>query len=259
MMKLACPDLSLRSLAVWRRNFLVWRKLAIPSLLGNLADPLIYLFGLGYGLGSLLPQVAGGSYIAFLAAGTVCASTMNAASFEALYSGFSRMHVQRTWEAIMNAPVSLDDVLAGEWLWAASKATLSGAAILLVVALLGLIASPLALWVLPVIFLSGLCFAALGLIATALAPSYDFFMYYFTLFITPMILLCGVFFPAQQLPPAVQAVAAWLPLTHAVALARPLMGGQLPGAIGLHLFALGAVAVLAFAVALALTRRRLLK
>ena len=119
-------ELSSRAFAVWRRNFLVWKKLALPSILGNLADPMIYLFGLGYGLGGLLPQVEGTSYIAFLAAGTVCASTMNAASFEALYSAFSRMHVQRTWEAIMNAPVTLEDVMAGELLWAAAKATLSG-------------------------------------------------------------------------------------------------------------------------------------
>ncbi|MDP1652596.1 MAG: ABC transporter permease, partial [Rhodocyclaceae bacterium] len=149
------PELSVRALAVWRRNFLVWKKLAMPSLLGNLADPMIYLFGLGYGLGSLLPQVDGVSYIAFLATGTICASTMNAASFETLYSGFSRMHVQRSWEAIMNAPVSLDDVVAGECLWAATKASLSGAAILLVIALLGLAAGPLALMALPVIFLTG--------------------------------------------------------------------------------------------------------
>jgi lipooligosaccharide transport system permease protein len=253
------PRISLRAFAVWRRNFLVWRKLAIPSLLGNLADPMIYLFGLGYGLGGLLPQVAGVSYIAFLAAGTVCSSTMNAASFEALYSAFSRMHVQKTWEAIMNAPVALDDVLAGEWLWAASKATLSGAAILVVIAALGFVASPLALWALPVIFLAGLSFAALGLIVTALAPSYDFFMYYFTLFITPMILLCGVFFPADQLPPLVQSVGAWLPLTHAVALVRPLLSGVVPQDIALHLAALLAVAVAAFWCALGLTRRRLLK
>ncbi len=165
-MNFAPPALSSRALAVWRRNFLVWRKLALPSLLGNLADPMIYLFGLGYGLGGLVPEVQGVSYIAFLAAGTVCASTMNAASFEALYSGFSRMHVQRTWEAIMNAPVSLDDVVAGECLWAATKATISGAAILLVIALLGFVSSPLALAALPVIFLTGLCFAALGLTVT---------------------------------------------------------------------------------------------
>jgi lipooligosaccharide transport system permease protein len=253
------PQLSLRALAVWRRNFLVWRKLAIPSLLGNLADPMIYLFGLGYGLGGLLPQVAGVTYIAFLASGTVCASTMNAASFEALYSAFSRMHVQKTWEAIMNAPVALDDVVAGEWLWAATKATLSGTAILVVIAALGFVASPLALWALPVIFLTGLCFSALGLIVTALAPSYDFFMYYFTLFITPMVLLCGVFFPPEQLPPLVQSVGLWLPLTHAVALVRPLVLGHVPTDIALHLGALSLVSLAAFWVAVVLTRRRLLK
>jgi len=256
---LPLPQLSSRAFAVWRRNFLVWKKLAIPSLLGNLADPMIYLFGLGYGLGGLLPQVGGVSYIAFLAAGTVCASTMNAASFEALYSAFSRMHVQRTWEAIMNAPVTLEDVMAGELLWAAAKATLSGMAILLVIWVLGLVNSPLALWAVPVIFLTGLAFAALGLIVTALAPSYDFFMYYFTLFITPMVLLCGVFFPPDQLPPLVQAVAVWLPLTHSVALVRPLLFGEIPSGIIGHVAALLAVAALAFWIALTLIRRRLLK
>ena len=253
------PALSRRALAVWRRNFLVWRKLALPSILGNLADPMIYLFGLGYGLGGLLPQIEGVPYIAFLAAGTVCASTMNAASFEALYSAFARMHVQRTWEGIMNAPVGLDDVVAGECLWAAAKATLSGAAILGVIALLGYVSSPLALWALPAIFLTGLCFASLGLIVTALAPSYDFFMYYFTLFITPMVLLCGVFFPSGQLPPLVQAIGGWLPLTHAVELIRPLAFGRVPENIALHAGALLAITLLAFSIAVVLVRRRLLK
>ncbi len=258
-MSYALPVLSRRALAVWGRNFLVWRKLAIPSLLGNLADPMIYLFGLGYGLGGLLPQIEGVPYIAFLAAGTVCASTMNAASFEALYSAFARMHVQRTWEGIMNAPVGLDDVVAGECLWAATKASLSGAAILGVIALLGYVDGPLALWALPAIFLAGLCFAALGLIVTALAPSYDFFMYYFTLFITPMVLLCGVFFPVDQLPPAVQAVGAWLPLSHAVELIRPLAFGRLPDTILTHVGALLATGAIAFWIATVLVRRRLLK
>ncbi len=252
------PVVSLRALAVFRRNLLVWRKLAIPSVLGNLADPMIYLFGFGYGLGSLLPKIGGVSYITFLAAGTVCASTMNAASFEALYSAFSRMHVQKTWEAILNAPVSLDDVLAGEWLWAAAKATLSGLAILLVVSAFGFVTSKLALLAIPVIFLTGLAFAALGLIVTALAPSYDFFMYYFTLFVTPMMLLCGVFFPAKQLPAALQWVAGALPLAHAVQLVRPLLLGEMPQHVLLHLVALLATAGIAFWLALVLARRRLL-
>ena len=85
-------------------------------MLGNLADPMIYMFGLGYGLGSLLPQVSGVPYISFLAAGTLCASTMNSATFESLYSAFSRMHVQKTCDAMLNAPVALEDVVAGEWI-----------------------------------------------------------------------------------------------------------------------------------------------
>jgi lipooligosaccharide transport system permease protein len=99
----------------------------------------------------------------------------------------------------------------------------------------------------------------IGLIVCALAPSYDFFMYYFTLFITPMLLVSGVFFPTEQLPAMVQTVAAWLPLAHAVQLARPLLLGRIPDDIGLHLTALVVVAGVSFCIATGLTRRRLLK
>ena len=97
-------------IAVWRRNYLVWKKLAAESVLGNIVEPLFYLVGFGFGLGAMVPEVEGVKYIAFLAGGTICYSTMLAASFEALYSGFARMHVQRTWEGILNAPVALEDV-----------------------------------------------------------------------------------------------------------------------------------------------------
>jgi len=260
--RFAPPMLSWRAIAVWRRNLLVWRKMAVPAILGNLADPMIYMFGLGYGLGSLLPAAlpafGGGSYIAFLASGTVCASTMNAASFESLYTAFSRMHVQRTWEAIINAPLALDDVVLGELLWAATKATLSGVAILFVIRLLGVASSPLMLCAVPAIVLTGLAFSALGLIVTALAPRYDFFMYYFTLFITPMTLLSGVFFPLEQLPAGFQMLAQTLPLTHAVALIRPLLFGQLPHQPLLHIGVLVAITVASHWIAVALIRRRLL-
>jgi len=254
----ALPRFSWRFIQVWRRNAMVWRKLAIPSMLGNLADPMLYMLGFGYGLGRMLPDVFGTSYIAFLAAGMLCSSTMMSASFEAMYSGFSRMHVQRTWDAIMNAPVTLDDVLIGEAVWAASKSLLSGSAVLVVATALGLTQSWLALWALPVMFLTGLAFGSLGLVMTALSPSYDFFMYYFTLFITPMMLLCGVFFPADQLPQALQHAAVLLPLTHAVALVRPLMNDTVPPGVVMHLSVLLLYAMAAFHVALALTRRRLL-
>ena len=244
---------------VWQRNFLVWRKLALPSILGNLADPLIYMLGLGYGLGAMLPEIAGQSYVAFLAAGTVCASTMNAATFEALYSAFSRMHVQKTWDAILNTPLGLTDVVAGELFWAATKSLFSGAAILVVITALGLTNGPLALWALPATVLTGLAFAALGLIWNALAPSYDFFMYYFTLFITPMTLISGVFFPTDQLPGWLAVTGGWLPLAQGVQLVRPLLAGEAPAEALTHIAALAATTAAAFTVALHLTRRRLLR
>lgn len=254
----APPALSLRLFAVWRRHFLVWRKLAVPSVLGNLADPLIMLFGLGYGLGAVLGRLGGTSYFGFLAGGFAASATMYAATFEALFSAFSRMHVQRTWEAIVNAPMSLDDVLAGEWVWAASKALAAGVSMLLVVAAFGYARFPLALALVPVMLLVGLAFAALALTINALATGYDFFSYYLTLALTPMMMLSGVFFPVDRLPPAVLAVAQALPLYHGVALARPLLLGAVPPAITLHVGVLAGYAILGFYAATVLTRRRLL-
>ena len=140
-------------------------------------------------------------YIAFIGTGMVCQSAMFTSSFEAMYSAFSRMQMQRTWEAIINAPVSLDDVVFAEWVWAASKAVMStdgdpaGASWRWASA-----HSWLALWVLPLGFLVGLTFGAFGLVMNALAPGYDFFTYFFTLVLTPMLLLSGVFFPVDQMP-----------------------------------------------------------
>src|SRR5436190_4014741 len=131
------PQLSARFAPVWRRNLLVWRKLAIASVLGNIADPLLYMLALGYGIGSFVGEINGMTYIAFIGTGIVCQSAMFTASFEGMYSAFSRMHVQRTWDAIINAPIALDDVVMAEWIWTATKSVMSTAAILLVILGLG--------------------------------------------------------------------------------------------------------------------------
>jgi lipooligosaccharide transport system permease protein len=246
----------MRWVSVWRRNFLVWRKLFIASVLSNLADPLILLFGLGYGLGALLPSVEGMSYLAFFAAGTLCSATMFTASFESMFSGFSRMHGQKTWDAILYAPLTVDDIVLAEVMWAASKAWLSGATILAVVAVFGLAASPIVVLALPVAFLVGLAFAAVGLIMTVLAKNWDFFSFYMTLIMTPMTMISGVFFPADQLPRPVLAVAQALPLYHGVELVRPLVAGRLPSDIALHVAVLMAYAVVGYAIAIRFARRR---
>jgi lipooligosaccharide transport system permease protein len=253
------PTFSPRFLPVWRRNFLVWRKLAVASVLGNIAEPLLYMLGLGYGIGALVGEVGGMPYVAFIGTGMVCQSAMFTASFEGMYSAFSRMHVQRTWEGIINAPIGLDDVVLAEWLWCAAKAVMSTTAILLVLLALGYGRTWLALWVLPLGLLIGLCFGAFGLVMNALAQNYDFFTYFFTLFLTPMLLFSGVYFPVEQMPAWLRAVSQALPLKHAIDLARPLMLGRVPSDIVLHVAVLAAYALGAYYVALALTRRRLLK
>jgi lipooligosaccharide transport system permease protein len=253
------PELSLRWVPVWRRNQLVWRKLAIASVLANIADPLLYMLALGYGLGTFIPEVGGMKYIAFIGTGMVCQSAMFTSSFEAMYSAFSRMHVQRTWDAIINAPISLDDVMFAEWIWAASKAAISTTAILGVIWGLGFGHTWYALWIVPLGFLIGLTFGAFGLVMNALAPSYDFFTYFFTLVLTPGLLLSGVFFPVSQMPVALQAVAELLPLKHGIDLARPLLTEEIPGHIAVHVAVLLTYACVAYYAALVLTRRRLLR
>ncbi|MDE1184445.1 ABC transporter permease [Paraburkholderia sp.] len=255
----ALPSNAVNWIAVWRRNYLVWKKLAIASMFGNLADPMIYLFGLGLGLGLMVGRVDGVSYIAFLAAGTVASSVMMSASFEAMYSGFSRMHVQRTWEAIMHTPLSLGDIVLGEVIWCASKAVLSGAAIMLVAGLLGYANFPSTLIALPVIALAGLAFASVAMIVTALAPSYDFFMFYQTLALTPMLLLSGVFFPVSQLPVVAQHITHLLPLSHAVDLIRPALLGRPLDHAALHVGVLVAYVIVAFGVSAVLFRRRMMR
>jgi lipooligosaccharide transport system permease protein len=214
------------------------------------------LFGLGYGLGTLLPSVEGMSYIAFFAAGQLCTATMFTASFESMFSGFSRMHGQKTWDAILYAPLVIDDIVAGEILWAASKAWLTGSTILGVVVVFGFAASPLVLLALPAAFLVGLAFAAIGLIMTVLARGWDFFSYYMTLFMTPMMMISGVFFPVERLPGPLVAVAQALPLYHGVELVRPLVAGRLPDSMLLHLAVLLGYAGAGYCVAIYFARRR---
>jgi lipooligosaccharide transport system permease protein len=255
----AAPTFSRRFVPIWHRNFLVWKKLAGASVLGNIADPLITLIAFGYGLGSLLKEINGVPYIEFLASGSICMSIMMAASFESLYSAFSRMHVQRTWDALLSAPLALDDVVLAEMLWAATKAMFSGIAILGVLFVLGIGLHFQTILVLPLLFLIGMVFASLGLVINALAQGYDFFTYYFTLVTTPMVFLSGVYYPVDQLPGWLQMLSQVLPLRAAVNLVRPLILGGWPPSPAIDLAILVLYCTLGFYAATVLTRRRLIK
>ena len=255
---LRLPRLRSRSLAVWRRNVMVWRKLIGPSLLINFGEPFLYLLGLGFGLGLFIGEMAGLPYLTFLASGIVASSAMNTASFEGMYSVFTRMVPQKTYDSMLATPLEVDDIVAGEMLWCASKSTIAGTSILAVASLLGAVPSMHAIWAVPVIFLIGLCFAGPAIVMTAFSKSYDFFSYYFTLVVTPMFILCGVFYPISSLPEVLQSVVQVLPLTHAVALVRPLVAGLELSKVTLHVGVLLAYAMISYYLAVVLIRRRLI-
>ena len=257
MGRLPLPRIRPGALAVWRRNILVWRKLLVPAILMNFGEPLIYLLGLGFGLGRFVGEMSGMPYIAFLSSGIIASSAMTTASFEGMYSVFTRMVPQKTYEAILATPLEIDDILAGEMLWCATKSLFSGMAILAVATVLGVVGSWEALWVIPVVFLIGLCFAGPALIMSSLAYNYDFFNYYFVLIVTPMYILSGVFYPIESLPAGVQGAVQFLPLTHAVILTRGLVAGaELPQPL-LHVAVLLLCALVSYAIALVLVKKRL--
>jgi lipooligosaccharide transport system permease protein len=243
--------------AVWARNMLVWRKMIGSSIVINFGEPLLYLVAFGFGLGMFIGGQMEMPYFTFLASGMLAASAMNTAGFEALFGVFTRMVPQKSYDAILASPLEVADIITGEILWCATKAVIHGAGILLVAALFGAVADWRALWVLPILFLTGITFASLALIVTARASSYAFFSYYTTLVMTPLMLLSGVFYPVHALPPIVQGTLYVLPLVHAVDLVRPLVAGQELTNVALHIGVLVAYGVAGYFIAVRWIRKRL--
>lgn len=214
------------SIAVWRRNVIVWRRLIWPSLTTNVLDPLIFLFAFGYGLGAVVEQIGGMSYLTFVVPGMMCYATMFAASFESTISTYARFSLQRTWDAILATPVTLTELMLGEMLWAASKGMFSACCVIVIGTLWG--GAPSfggALLALPVLAIGAVCFACCGLVATAHAKTWDLFAYFFTFWVTPMFVFSGTFFEVTRFPWFVQWVAWVLPMTHLIAVVRPLTAG----------------------------------
>ena len=203
------PDLSPLVWRVFQRNLLVYRKTWKVSLSFNFFEPLLYLGALGFGLGAYVQQMEGVPYLYYLAPGLLASSAMFATTYECTYGSFVRMAYQKTYHAMLATPASIEDVVAGELIYGAFKSVLYGTVILLVVAALGLVASPWALLVPPVLAVSGLLFGALSMIWTGLVPNMDSFNYFFSLIITPLFLFSGVFFPLAGMPAFVQQ-AAWI-------------------------------------------------
>ena len=254
----ALPRIRSNAFAIWHRNVLVWRRLLGPAMVLNFGEPTLYLLGLGFGLGAFIGEMGDMPYMSFLASGIIASSAMTTASFEGMYSVFTRMVPQRTYEAIMATPTDIDDIMAGEMLWCATKSLISGVAILIVAAFLDVVQGWQVLWVIPTVFLIGLCFAGPAIVMSSFARNYDFFNYYFVLIITPMFIVSGVFYPVDTLPDTMQSLVQLLPLPHAVALTRPLVTRQELVQPLLHISVLSAYAIISYYIAVVLVRKKLL-
>ena len=243
---------------VWERNFESWKRFYRASIVGNVLDPLLYFVALGYGLGAFVRPIEGEPYLSFIAPGLLAGVAMNTAAFENTIGSFVRMEDQKTFKSILMTPVSVGELAGGEILWGASKALLSGAIFLALLGATGTWGAPLEILNLPLAFLVGFLFGAMALCWTAISPSYDFFNYFFTFVVSVMFLFSGIFFPVDALPQWARTAAWFLPLTHAVDVARALHRGAWRADLLLDVVWILAAAALFFALAVRLLDRRII-
>jgi lipooligosaccharide transport system permease protein len=214
---------------VWLRYLDVYRKNLVYGLSTTFVEPMLYLLSFGFGLGPLIGAVTVSghtvAYRPFVLSGLVAQTILFQAFFDAAYGGFVRMYYQKIFKAMATTPITLSEVLWGELLWDASRATFSASAVLLIGVILGDFNVSGALKTLPLCFLASLGFAGMGLLTAALAQTIESVSYPQYFFIFPMFLFCGIFYPLETLPPVVQAVANLLPLTAAASLVRSFLLG----------------------------------
>jgi lipooligosaccharide transport system permease protein len=210
---------------VWTRDVRNFSKLWRGALLPTFLDPLFYLFAMGFGLGTYLATIQGIPYKNFIAPGLIASSAMWAAAFETTYNIYIKMNENRLYDALIATPIEVPDLVTGEVAWAGTRSLIYGSSFLVVIAAFGLVDSWWALAIPVFLVLGGVCFAVIGVAFTALIPKIDLYSYFFTLFITPMFLFAGIFFPLTKLPDALEVVAWFTPLYHLVNLMRELSTG----------------------------------
>jgi lipooligosaccharide transport system permease protein len=253
------PDISWRAFRVWQRNADVYKMRWRPSLIANLGEPILYLIAFGIGLGAYIGSIKGISYLQFLAPGLIVSGVMYSASFECTFGSYTRMSEQKIYDGIIATPLSIEDVILGEILWGATKSLITATIMFFVISLFGLIGSYSALCIFPFVLAEGFLFSAAALLYTSFALSYEYFSYYINLFLTPMLFLCGVFFPIERLPSALQIVSHLLPLRYAVEPVRGIILGSFDSSLLFCLFVLFLFALLFSYLAVAMMKKRLIR
>ncbi|MFH1855916.1 MAG: ABC transporter permease [Candidatus Omnitrophota bacterium] len=262
-MKKIFKNISWRMWRVWQRNFDVYKATWKVNFIPPVLEPLLYLFAFGVGLGNLVRDVSYNgqavTYLKFIAPGLVATAVMNHGFFETTYSSFVRMYYQKTYDAILSTPLLLEDVILGEIMWGATKALFAGTVMLIISGIWGLISWSDALIILPITFLAGMTFSSLGMCFTSIVRDIEMFNFPVFLFITPMFLFSGVFFPIDSLPAWAQYAAHILPLTFLVSVLRGIVFGNFHQIQAIELFWLTAIAIICTFLSMAMMKKRLLK
>ncbi|HTY13423.1 MAG TPA: ABC transporter permease [Candidatus Omnitrophota bacterium] len=254
-------NLSYRFYYIVKRNLWSYKRFVVPTVLVSLGEPLLYLIAMGLGLGAYMGLFGGKSYLSFLVPGMLITSVMLASAFECLYGTFVRMIHEKMFDEFLVTPVSAEDIVTGDIIWAVMRGMVSGLLMLMVSVLLGI--HPASNWgyLMVVVLMAavGFLFASLSMIVTSFAPNFDFFNYYTELFLTPMFFFAGVFFPLDKMPAAVKLITQLLPLTHAVKISRAIYNGTFEPFLLARFAALLIAGAVLYFFALYFMKRRLIK
>jgi lipooligosaccharide transport system permease protein len=254
------PDVRLSAAwHLWQRDAAIYRRTYKLNILPNFFEPFLYLLAMGLGLGAYLSKIQGTRYIDFIAPGLVATASMYGASFEVTFNCFVKMQFGKIYDAVMSTPLTIEDIGLGEMLWSTTRSLIYGCVFLAIASTFGVVHSWLAIFAPLAVGLTGIMFSVIGLSFTAVIPLIDFFTYYWTMFITPMFLFSGIFFPLDKLPHAVRVVAWFVPLHQSVDLMRALiLDGDAGAALASALWIMVVTAAL-FVLPMNLLRRRLVK
>ena len=205
---------------VMTRDIVLFKRYWKATTFSSIVQPTIYLLAFGVGFGSLLHHIGHVRYVQYVATGVVATAVLFSSAFPGMFNTFIRWQFQRTYDALLAAPVDVEELLTAEILWISIRAGVYGLAPLIVGFAFGLVPTAGMLLVPLIGFATGFGFAAFGVLVAAIAKTIDNFNYVTSAVLTPMFLVAGTFFPISQLPHGLRTVAKFNPLYHCVALVR---------------------------------------
>ncbi len=254
-------NLSYRIYYVFLRNLVSYKRFVVPTFLVSLIEPLFYLITFGIGMGAYMGYFGGKPYLYFLVPGVLVSSVMLSSTFECLYGTFVKIVHEKLYDSLIATPVSAEDAVAGDIAWASFRGLISGSLMIIVAVFMGILpVSLFSLFLLLILMIFvGILFASMAMIVTSFAPSFDFFNYYTELFITPMLFFSGVFFPLDRFPAWMKTLSSFMPLTHAVKIARAVFSGTYDRSIAVNFLAIFVLETIAFTVSIKLMKKRLIK